>query len=872
VVEFRILGAVSLRAADGRDLRTVLAQPKRVALLAYLAAATPREFHRRDSLLALFWPELDQEHARAALRQALHGLRRSLGVGTLESRGDEEVRLEERALQCDVLAFSDAVDAGRYADALELYRGDLLDGFFISGAPEFERWLEDERARLRRLAVEAAWALAESCRAARDSTLAAHWARRAAALAHDDEGAVRRLIALLGELGDRAGAVRTYEVFARRLAEEYEVEPAAETRALIAAVRSRESVVPAEASRAPEPADVLQPADVEDPARGVLPLPSRAGLGEGPLSTTRDRRRPVLVTASTLAILALGAAVVWAVASVSRPHQVAAVLDPQRVVVAGFYNRTGDTTLDALAELAGEELTRGLKLIDVVEVADPGATMVDDAGGVSYSTATGREAGAARAVALVTRSGLAVWGSLDRRGEGIEFAAHVVDERNRRVLRALDPVPGNPLEPRRALTVLRDHVMAVVAEAVDPRLGASASAAGDPPLYEAYLAFSSGVGIWYDGRNARDALPHFRHAVALDSTFKLPLIWAAWVHQTLGQCDSTEAIAQRLDGRHLSRLERIQIDRQVARCRGDLSAAYRLAHVLAETRPASEVWQEQLARDALNFDRPREAVEILERLHPDQGALRGRVSYYNWLTNAHHLLGHHDRELAVAKRARSRFPGNLAALRMELLALAALGRGGEVNEHLSEIDALPPDPIRRKATVMREIALDLAVHGDSAAARAAMDRALDWHARQPRSEQATEYLRFERAQTHFAAGHRDSARALAAGLERDHPQTDEYVGLLGVLAAQRGDSVEAGAAGRLLDAVTRPHARGRTTFWRACIAATLGHRDEAVNLLRRARAEGYVFNGLLFLSAHLEPSFATLRGYAPFDELLRPQG
>ena len=69
MVEFRVLGALNLLGAGGHELKSVLAQPKRVALLAYLATATPRRLHRRDSLLALFWPELDQEHARAALRQ-----------------------------------------------------------------------------------------------------------------------------------------------------------------------------------------------------------------------------------------------------------------------------------------------------------------------------------------------------------------------------------------------------------------------------------------------------------------------------------------------------------------------------------------------------------------------------------------------------------------------------------------------------------------------------------------------------------------------------------------------------------------------------------------------------------------------------------
>src|SRR5439155_14405236 len=88
MIELRLLGRLSLTGADGRDVGTLLAQPRRFALLAYLAAATPRGLHRRDSLLALFWPELDQEHARTALRQALRVLRVALGPRAVVGRGD----------------------------------------------------------------------------------------------------------------------------------------------------------------------------------------------------------------------------------------------------------------------------------------------------------------------------------------------------------------------------------------------------------------------------------------------------------------------------------------------------------------------------------------------------------------------------------------------------------------------------------------------------------------------------------------------------------------------------------------------------------------------------------------------------------------
>src|SRR2546422_55053 len=239
MIELRMLGRLSLTAAEGREVRTLLGQPRRFALLAYLAAATPPGFHRRDSLVALFWPELDQEHARAALRQALRVLRAALGAGAVVSRGDEEVGLDVDRVWCDVAAFDRAVDGGALREALELYRGPLLEGFFISDGPEFERCLERERARLREAAARAAQGLIEQCESRGNLTTATHWARRAVELAPNDEALVRRLISVLDHHGDRASALQAYQAFAQRLAAEYEAEPAAETQALVAAVRAR---------------------------------------------------------------------------------------------------------------------------------------------------------------------------------------------------------------------------------------------------------------------------------------------------------------------------------------------------------------------------------------------------------------------------------------------------------------------------------------------------------------------------------------------------------------------------------------------------------------------------------------------------------
>ncbi len=838
-----MLGALNLLGVGGHELKSVLAQPKRVALLAYLAAATPRRLHRRDSLVALFWPELDQEHARAALRQALHGLRHALGDGVLVTRGDEDIGLDAEQIRCDVVEFERATEAGRLADALDLYRGDLLEGFFIRGAPAFEQWLEDERVRLKVLALRSATLLAERGGLAES----VQWGRRALRIAPLDEPTLRRLMQTLDRLGDRAGALEAYEAFAKRLTAELEAAPAPETRALAGAVRERV-------------------ATLSSAATTLAPLETGASATAGVVAGVPERARWWVGAAA--GALGLAAAVLWLL--LRTPAH--APLNPKRVLVVPFANRTGDSTLDPLGNLAADWITRGLALTGVLELADPGAMVLGGRTGGNPPRKAGLEAAAARELSLASGSGLAVSGSIYRRDDGIEFEAQISDEVSARILHPLEPVLGDRREPRPALTILRERIMAVLAEAVDSRLGALASAAGQPPRYDAYLAFNTGVELFYPGRNARAALPYFQRAAALDSTYTLPLIWAAWAYSgtALDQCDSTAAVAGRLATMRLTGLEQMQIDRVMARCRGDLPLAYRLGRALTEALPRSELMQEQLARDALALGRAHEAVTILVQLHPDSGALDGRAGYYNWLTNAYHLLGQHDRELQAARRARRGFPRNLATLRMELLALAALGRGREVSERLNEIDALPPDPIRLPAPVMREIALDLAAHGDSAAARVVLTHTLAWHARRPATEQVMESLRFERAQTYYAAGHADSARVIAAGLARAHPRNEQYAGLLGVLAAQRGDRAEAARIDRLLVALERPLGRGQATYWRACIAALLGERDTAVDLLARALDAGYVYQ-VRFLNAHVEPSFAALRTYPRFRELLRPK-
>ena len=106
-------------------------------------------------------------------------LRRGLGHSVLITRGEDGIGLDRAGLWCDAVAFEEALVEGKKREALELYGGDLLEGFYLSGCPGFERWLDGERARLRQQALEAALSLGEEEESAGNLVGALSWLRRA---------------------------------------------------------------------------------------------------------------------------------------------------------------------------------------------------------------------------------------------------------------------------------------------------------------------------------------------------------------------------------------------------------------------------------------------------------------------------------------------------------------------------------------------------------------------------------------------------------------------------------------------------------------------------------------------------------------------
>jgi DNA-binding SARP family transcriptional activator len=149
-----------------------------------------------------------------------------------------ELGIHPGELACDALEFEEAIADGRPADALAIYRGPLLDGFYASGLGEFECWVELLRARLEAKAAEAARTLSDQAAVRGNLELAVHWAQRAMGILPDDEGGLRQLLVLLRLTGDRTGAIRAYERFARRIRYTYQIDPSEDIQSIALGLRS----------------------------------------------------------------------------------------------------------------------------------------------------------------------------------------------------------------------------------------------------------------------------------------------------------------------------------------------------------------------------------------------------------------------------------------------------------------------------------------------------------------------------------------------------------------------------------------------------------------------------------------------------------
>jgi adenylate cyclase len=235
LLRFRALGKPVVDGPGG-PVGGSAAQRRPLALLALLASAGERGISR-DKIVAYLWPEIPSDRAAHRLTQVLYSVRKDLGVDDL-FLGSSDLRLNSAAISNDVGDFLTALADRKLERAVELYGGPFLDGFYLSDAAEFERWVEAERSELARRFGGAVEELAEQERAKGEDAAAARWWGRLAEADPLDARVALRYMEALARGGDRVGALRFARSHEARLKEEFDAAPEPAVRAAAERLRT----------------------------------------------------------------------------------------------------------------------------------------------------------------------------------------------------------------------------------------------------------------------------------------------------------------------------------------------------------------------------------------------------------------------------------------------------------------------------------------------------------------------------------------------------------------------------------------------------------------------------------------------------------
>lgn len=248
----RLLGSFQVVVTAGHEARFESQRAR--ALFAYLVCHPGRAF-ARERLAELLWPDEPTEVGRKNLRQALYNIGRSLAEAGLEQPilevEHQQVRLAAgEDCWVDAAAFEAAVarglprrgpvDGRELARAVQLYRGDLLEGAHLSGGADFETWLLAEQERLREVVLRALRALVEQYALHGDYDHAVPHARRLIELDPLSEESHRRLMRLYALSGRRGRALQHYETLRQTLDRELDTEPMEESQRLYERLRAHE--------------------------------------------------------------------------------------------------------------------------------------------------------------------------------------------------------------------------------------------------------------------------------------------------------------------------------------------------------------------------------------------------------------------------------------------------------------------------------------------------------------------------------------------------------------------------------------------------------------------------------------------------------
>jgi TolB-like protein/DNA-binding SARP family transcriptional activator len=645
VLTLKLLGTAALERPDG-PVTGRAAEGRRLALLAVLALARGRPV-RRDRLVALLWPESPPDRARPHLSDTLYILRGALGDDAIRSAGDGLV-LDAGAITSDVATFERLLDDGQAEAAVGRYGGPLLDGFHLSDAAEFERWLDAERAKLGERYAVALESLAEASETEGRFADAAGWWRRR--VAHDPYSgrAALRLMRALEAAGDRAGALQHARVHARLLRDEFDTEPDAEVQAFAERLRLDPPVHAAAEPLAPLRARAPRPRAPEYSAPPEPGAPASGGVAP------RAGRRRGRVYAAAAALLALSVLVAYGIVS-ARPS--GRSMPARSVGVLPFVNLSPDPDNAYFSDGLSEQVISALSRIDGLQVAAR-----------TSSFALRDRSLDTRAIADTLGVAAVLEGSVRKDGNRLRVSAQLIDAATGYHIWSDDYD-----RELRDVFAVQDEIAQAIAAALELRLVRRAAPlrgrrAPDLVAYDLYLR-----GLYLRNSMSADALrqaaEYFDRVIELEPDFALA--WAAKASVVAPQV-YYDHVPREQGFREMRELVRGALDRDSTLGEAhaalgilrlfyewDWDGAERALRRAIELNPSDPHAHHHLANYLLVIGRFDDAIAARQRA-ADLDPLNPRTRYTLGNNLAH--AGQYDRALAEYRRAQQLDPGHPFAL------------------------------------------------------------------------------------------------------------------------------------------------------------------------------------------------------------------
>jgi tetratricopeptide (TPR) repeat protein len=512
----------------------------------------------------------------------------------------------------------------------------------------------------------------------------------------------------------------------------------------------------------------------------------------------------------------------------------------ERVTVARFENRTGDQALAPIGDMVADAIKRELPQLAFL------ARPILRAESKSHQH-------------------VAVTGAYYLDGPNLRIQGSLADSSGA-LLYAIEPAVSPRTDASKAVDLVRERLLGAVATFTDPNFSAGSSVR--PPLYSAYREFMAGIDLFAD--EPLKAIANFKRATDIDPEFFNAWSMMATAYSNIGDRVNQARTLERMSAMRdrLTPEERSRLAWSIHSSEGRLLDALKSLREVERLDPDDLVTNYLIGFYELRLNRPQATIDQYGKVNAERWNASTTGGWrHTRLASANHLLGRHEEELRIAQVAKGLFPSSLATRNDELLALAALGRMDDLRKAIDDTQAVTVLGGGTPAGSMRVAAEELRAHGHRAESIEWAKRAVAWYRNQPAQALTSAASRLALAQSLYAAEEWSEAGKLATALLKEQPDNTAYVALAGAVAARQGDrGVAAKHAAALAHAPSAPF--GAIELRRAQLAALLGEREQSVQFLRDGFARGLSMSAGLHRNIDLE----TLRGFAPFDELMKPKG